>query len=72
MERIDRAKCSSEEYGLCKRCEHYEEYSEGCIHCTMVVDIGYSFTICGIPVGSGLAYYHRNFEERRENDGQHS
>ena len=67
-ELIDRAKCSSEDYGLCKQCRHYEGYYEGCIHCTSVVDIGYSFIICGVPVGSGFAYYHKNFEERRTNN----
>lgn len=66
MTPIDRAKCSSQDYGLCKRCTHFEEYYEGCSQCTSVVDIGYSFIICGVPVGSGFAYYHKNFEEREE------
>lgn len=65
MREIDRAKCSSVDYGLCERCKHREEYYEGCTHCTSVVDIGYAFIICGVPVGSGIAYYHKNFEERR-------
>ena len=66
MTPIDREKCSFQDYGLREWCKHQKEYYEGCSYCTRVVDIGYSFIICGVPVGSGIAYYHQYFEERSE------
>ena len=65
MELIDRSKCGSE-YSLCDRCKHQGEdrCSAACEHCTQVVDIGYQFIICGVPVGSGISWYHKNFDEK--------
>ena len=62
---IDRSKCGAE-YSLCKRCKYEDAYYhvDKCQHCTRVVDIGYSMLLCGIPVGSGITYLHKNFEDK--------
>lgn len=63
---IDRSKCG-EEYSLCKQCKYEsvaDYYVDKCQSCTRVVDVGYDFTICGIPVGTGLTHLHTNFEPK--------
>ena len=63
---IDGRKCG-DEYSLCKRCKYegnIDLWAEKCQFCTMVVDIGYSMILCGIPIGSGISWLHRNFEEK--------
>jgi hypothetical protein len=34
--------------------------------CTQVVDVGYDFLLCGIPVGIGITHLHKNFESREK------
>lgn len=64
---IDRSKCGSE-YSLCNICKYEAEYgSYRCMSCTSLVDVGYDFLLCGIPVGSGLMYLHKNFEQKEVN-----
>lgn len=60
----DRNKCGTE-YSLCPQCkfENENDYNK-CGHCTMVVDVGYSFLLCDIPVGSGITHLHKNFEQK--------
>lgn len=63
---IDRSKCGSE-YSLCNRCKHEAEYgSYECMSCTQVVNVGYDFLWCGIPVGSGITHLHKNFEPKEK------
>lgn len=65
---IDRNKCGAE-YSLCNRCKFETENDyDKCGHCTMVVDIGYGFLLCGIPVGSGITHLHKNFEPKPEGE----
>lgn len=65
---VDRSKCGKE-YSLCPRCKFENENDyDRCGYCTMVVDVGYSFLLCGIPVGSGITHLHKNFEPK-EKDG---
>lgn len=62
---IDRSKCGSE-YSLCPQCK-FENYDyDKCHYCTIVVDVGYDFLLCGIPVGTGITHLHRNFEPKGE------
>lgn len=63
---IDRSKCG-EEYSLCPQCKFESENDyDKCDYCTMVVDVGYSFLLCGIPIGSGIAHLHKNFEPKEK------
>lgn len=64
--KIDRSKCGAE-YSLCPMCkfENENKYVK-CGNCTMVVDIGHSFLLCGIPVGSGITHLHKNFEPKEK------
>ena len=63
---IDRSKCGAE-YSLCPRCKFESENDyDKCGHCTMVVDVGYAFLLCGIPVGSGITHLHKNFEPKEK------
>lgn len=66
---IDRSKCGAE-YSLCPRCkfDNENDYAK-CSHCTTVVDVGYSFLLCGVPVGSGIMHLHKNFEPREKGGG---
>ena len=69
--KVDREKCG-QEYSLCPRCK-YEDYSDYdmCMSCTQVVDIGYAYILCGVPVGSGITHLHKNFtpkEVSRKNE----
>ena len=67
---IDRSKCGAE-YSLCNRCKHEAEYgSYECLSCTQLVDVGYDFLLCGIPVGRGVTYLHKNFEEKEMKGGK--
>ena len=61
---IDRSKCGTE-YSLCPRCnfENENDYDK-CGYCTMVVDLGYDFLLCGIPVGTGITHLHKNYEPK--------
>lgn len=64
---IDRNKCGTE-YSLCSKCI-YDSEPDGwrkCEFCTSVVSVGYDMLLCGIPVGHGITYYHKNFETVRE------
>ena len=68
METIDRSKCGTE-YFCCSRCkwESPQYYVDYCWRCTRVVDVGYAFILRGIPVGSGLTHYHKNFTPKDTN-----
>ncbi len=67
---IDRNKCGPE-YSLCSQCKFETENDyDKCGHCTMVVDVGYSFLLCGIPVGSGITHLHKNFEPKSEGENK--
>ena len=63
---IDRNKCGAE-YSLCPQCRFEKENDyDKCGSCTMVVDVGYSFLLCGIPIGSGITHLHKNFEPKEK------
>ena len=69
-EEIDRSKCGTE-YSLCNKCKREAEYgSYGCMSCTQAVDCGYDFLLCGIPVGTGITYLHKNFEPKEKVGGE--
>ena len=65
--KIDRSKCGAE-YELCPQCKYEDVTShyDKCQSCTQIVDVGYDFLICGIPVGTGFTHLHRNFEPKAE------
>ena len=62
MSTLDLTKCG-EMYEYCPKCRHkdFDDY-EKCQFCIRTVSKGYDFTICGIPVGTGICYLHQNFE----------
>lgn len=63
---IDRNKCGAE-YSLCPQCRFEKENDyDKCGSCTMVVDVGYGFLLCGIPIGSGITHLHKNFESKEK------
>ena len=43
--------------------ENENDYDK-CGYCTMVVDLGYDFLLCGIPVGTGITHLHKNYEPK--------
>lgn len=62
---IDRSKCGAE-YSLCPRCKYENDFYDKCQFCTQLVDVGYAFIVCGVPVGSGLTHLHKNFSPKEK------
>lgn len=62
---INRSKCGTE-YSLCQNCKHKDNFNDKCQFCTQVVDVGYDFLLCGIPVGTGITHLHRNYEPKQK------
>jgi hypothetical protein len=62
---IDRSKCGAE-YSLCPRCKYETDSYDKCQFCTQVVDVGYAYILCGVPVGSGITHLHKNFSPKEK------
>ena len=62
---IDRSKCGTE-YSLCPNCKHEDGFNDYCQFCTQLVNVGYDFLLCGIPVGTGFTHLHRNYEPKEK------